>query len=68
MLQRIAKAKDLLKKKRKENHEKEMTLSMYKYMQSKELPQNITIADLKEIDKLIDQSMKDIEIKMAALG
>ena len=68
MLQRIAKAKDQLKKLRKENHEKEMTLSMYEYMQSKELPENLTIADLKDLDKLIDQNMKDIENKIAALG
>ncbi|KAL1339553.1 agamous-like MADS-box protein AGL80 [Arachis stenosperma] len=65
MLQRIAKAKELLKKKRKENREKEMLLSMYKYMKSdQELPDNMTVADLKQLDNLIDQSMKDIEIKM----
>ncbi|MED6147798.1 hypothetical protein PIB30_047118 [Stylosanthes scabra] len=65
MLQRIAKAKELLKKKRRENREKEMILSMYKYMKSdQDLPENMTIADLKELDDLIDRSMKDVETKM----
>ena len=68
MLQRIAKAKDQLKKQRKENHDKELTLSMYEYMQSNELLENLTIADLKDIDKVIDQNIKEIENRMAALG
>ena len=68
MLQRIAKAKDQLKKQRKENHDKELTLSMYEYMQSNELLENLTIADLKDIDKVIDRNIKEIENRMAALG
>ncbi|MED6114355.1 hypothetical protein PIB30_079497 [Stylosanthes scabra] len=62
MLQRISKAKELLKKKRKENREKEMILSMYKYMKSdQDLPENMTVEELKYLDDLIDRSMKDIE-------
>ena len=45
-----------------------MTLYMYEYMQSKKLQENLTIADINDINQLIDQNMKEIENKMAVLG
>ncbi|XP_061367250.1 agamous-like MADS-box protein AGL80 [Gastrolobium bilobum] len=67
MMQRIAKAHDQLKKQRQENLEKEMTLAMFKYMESKTLPEDLTVEELKEMNRLIEKNMKEIEDKMAAL-
>ncbi|TKY52357.1 Agamous MADS-box protein AGL80 [Spatholobus suberectus] len=65
IMQRIAKARDQLKKQHQENREKEMTLSLFQYMEGKDLPD--TVEELKELDKLIEKNMKEIENKLAAL-
>ncbi|KAE9619479.1 hypothetical protein Lal_00012897 [Lupinus albus] len=66
-IQRISKSQDKLKKLRSENHEKEMTLAMLEYLQARRLPENLTLTDLKEMDKLIEQYMKEIENLMDTL-
>ncbi|TKY52359.1 Agamous MADS-box protein AGL36 [Spatholobus suberectus] len=66
IMQRIAKAREQLKKQRLENREKEMTLSLFQYMEGKDLPD--TFEELKELDKLIEKNMKEIENKLATLN
>ncbi|XP_020202584.1 agamous-like MADS-box protein AGL80 [Cajanus cajan] len=61
IMQRIDKARDRLKKLRQENCEKETTLSLFQYMQGKDLPDNVE--ELKKLDKLIEKNKKGIEIK-----
>ncbi|KAK7344309.1 hypothetical protein VNO77_13761 [Canavalia gladiata] len=68
IMQRIAKAQDQLKKQRQENREKEMTLSMLQYIHGEPLPDKLTVEELKDLDKLIEKNMKEIENKMAALN
>ncbi|KAG5151934.1 hypothetical protein JHK84_028406 [Glycine max] len=63
IMQRIAKAQEQLKKHRQENHEKEMALSMFQYMQGEDLPNNVE--ELKELNKLIEKNLKEIENKLA---
>ncbi|XP_027367772.1 agamous-like MADS-box protein AGL80 [Abrus precatorius] len=67
VMQWVAKTQDQLKKKRQENREKEMTLSMFQYMHGETLPQHFTVEELKCLDNVIDKNMKEIENKIAAL-
>ncbi|RDY01926.1 MADS-box transcription factor PHERES 2, partial [Mucuna pruriens] len=63
--QSIIKAQDQLKKQRRENHEKEMTLYMFQYMQGEDLPNNVN--ELKELNNMIEKNMKEIENKFVVL-
>ncbi|XP_020202577.1 agamous-like MADS-box protein AGL80 [Cajanus cajan] len=66
IMQRIVKTRDQLKKQRHDNDEKEMNLSLFKYMQGEPLPN--TAEELKQLDKLIEKNLKEIENKLAALN
>lgn len=66
MMQRIVKAQNELKMQREENYEKEMTLSMFQFMQGQNLPN--TLEEINEMDKLIQKNIKEIENKLAALN
>lgn len=65
--QRIQKAKEQLRKKRKENRQKEMTLRMYEYMQARKLPDDLSLVDLKDLVYVIDLKMKEIEKQIKEL-
>ncbi|CAL0299569.1 unnamed protein product [Lupinus luteus] len=65
--QRIYKSQSKLNKLRSENREKEMTLAMLEYLQTKKLPENLSLTDLKEMDKMVEEYMKEIENMMATL-
>lgn len=67
MMQRIVKAQNELKMQRQDNYEKEMTLSMFQFMLGQNLP-NITVQEIKEIHKIIDKNIREIENKLAALN
>ncbi|OIV90477.1 hypothetical protein TanjilG_18661 [Lupinus angustifolius] len=66
-VQRISKLQGKLNKLRSENREKEMALAMLEYFQTKKLPENLTLTDLKEMEKLIEQCVKETENKMVTL-
>ena len=67
LMQKIAKAQEQLKKLRQENQEKEKILSMFKYMQGEEdLPTDVQ--ELKQLNKLIENSMKETKNKMDELN
>ncbi|GAU21574.1 hypothetical protein TSUD_35370 [Trifolium subterraneum] len=64
LLQRITKAREHLKKQKQDNREKEMTIRMIEYMKNKQLPDDLSVPDLKEFDKLIEKNLKEIENKI----
>ncbi|KAK7392134.1 hypothetical protein VNO78_20564 [Psophocarpus tetragonolobus] len=66
IMQKIAKAQDQLKKLHQENHEKEMTLSMFKYMHGQDLPNNVE--ELRELKKMIEKNMWEVESKSDVLN
>ena len=43
-----------------------MALSMFQYMQGEDLPNNVE--ELKELNKLIEKNLKEIENKLAVNG
>ncbi|XP_057425798.1 agamous-like MADS-box protein AGL80 [Lotus japonicus] len=61
IMQRIAKAKDHLKKLRKENREKELTIKMFKYTKEQNFPDNVTVEEVKEINELVVKKQNEIE-------
>ncbi|KAJ1389788.1 hypothetical protein SESBI_37985 [Sesbania bispinosa] len=65
--QKISKAKDQLKKLRRDNHEKELTMAMFQLMQDENLP-NMPFEDANDLNKLIEKNLNDIDIKMAKLS
>jgi ribosomal protein S15P/S13E len=67
LLQRITKAREQLKKLKHDNHEKEMTIRMVECMRNKKLPDDISISDLKEFDKISEKNLKEIENKIVDL-
>ncbi|OIV89917.1 hypothetical protein TanjilG_08294 [Lupinus angustifolius] len=66
-IQRISKAQVKLDFQRQENHEKEMNLAMFEFMQTRKLPESLTITYLKAMNDLIEKHMKEIEYKKATL-
>ncbi|CAL0299618.1 unnamed protein product [Lupinus luteus] len=66
-IQRISKAQVKLDFQRQENHEKEMNLAMFEFMQTKKFPESLTITDLKVMNYLIEKHVKEIEYKKATL-
>ncbi|KAJ1413599.1 hypothetical protein SESBI_19422 [Sesbania bispinosa] len=67
LMQKIAKAQDKLKKLRRDNHEKELTMAMFQYMQDENLP-NMSFEDANDLNKLIEKNLNDIEIKISKLN
>ncbi|KAK2442048.1 agamous MADS-box protein AGL80 [Trifolium repens] len=68
LLQRITKAREQLKKLKHDNHEKEMTIRMIEYMKNKQLPNDQSVSDLKEFEKLIEKNLKEIDNKIVELN
>ncbi|KAK7305669.1 hypothetical protein VNO77_43578 [Canavalia gladiata] len=65
--QRILKAKEQLKKQRKDNREKEMTQLMFQYLGAGKIMHNISMVDLNDLAWLIDQNLKDINRRIEVL-
>ncbi|CAI8605376.1 unnamed protein product [Vicia faba] len=65
--QKIVEARDKLEKQRKDNRKKEMDLLMIKSMQNPNLIANLTIDDTIDINKMIDEKIKEIDAKIASL-
>ncbi|KAK7309891.1 hypothetical protein RJT34_06985 [Clitoria ternatea] len=65
--QRILKAKDQLKKQRKDNREKEMTQLMFEYLGAGKIIHNLSMVDLNDLAWLIDQNLKDINRRIEVL-
>ncbi|CAJ2628874.1 agamous-like mads-box protein agl80-like [Trifolium pratense] len=68
LLQRITKAKEQLRKQKHDNHEKELTVRMIGYMKNNQLPDDLSVSDLKEFDKLIEKNLKDLDNKIVELN
>ncbi|XP_061340353.1 agamous-like MADS-box protein AGL80 [Gastrolobium bilobum] len=68
MRQRILKAKEQLKKQRKDNREKEMTQLMFQYLSAGKILHNISMVDLNDLAWLIDQNLKDINRRIETLN
>ncbi|XP_045829355.1 agamous-like MADS-box protein AGL80 [Trifolium pratense] len=68
LLQRITKAREQLRKQKHDNHEKELTVRMIGYMKNKQLPDDLSVSDLKQFDKLIDKNLKDLDNKIVELN
>ncbi|KAL2325659.1 hypothetical protein Fmac_024717 [Flemingia macrophylla] len=66
IMQRIAKTRDQLRKQRNDNDEKEMALALFGYIQGEPLPNSV--GELKQLDKLFEKNLKEIENKLAALN
>jgi len=66
LLQQITKAREQLKKLTQDNREKELKIRMIGYMQN--MPDDLTVSDLKELDKIIEKNMKEIDEKIVALN
>ncbi|OIV91070.1 hypothetical protein TanjilG_17030 [Lupinus angustifolius] len=64
VMQTISKAMIKLDKQRKENYEKEMSVAMFDYMESRKVPENMTITDLRNMDKLIQEYISEIRNKI----
>ncbi|KAH0982139.1 hypothetical protein GBA52_009316 [Prunus armeniaca] len=65
--QRIEKANEQLKKQRKENREKEMTRVLFQSLTGKSL-HSLDMVSLNDLRWLIDQSLKDIRVKIKILN
>ncbi|MED6222894.1 hypothetical protein PIB30_068844 [Stylosanthes scabra] len=64
---RISKEEERLKKKRNENCEKEFILRMNDYMQTKQLPENLTMLDLNNMAYYTDMKLREVELRMQIL-
>lgn len=65
--ERIQKISEQVKKMRKINREKELTLIMYHYMSTGNFLQNVTVNDLQDMSWLIEHNLRDICRRMGAL-
>jgi len=68
LLQRITKAREQLQKQSHDNREKELNNLMIGYMKNRKLPDELSVSELKEFDKLIEKILKDMDNKIDALG
>jgi hypothetical protein len=68
LLQRITKAREQLKKQKHDNREKELTIRMIGYMKNKQLPDDLSVSDLKEFDNLIEKNLKETDSKIVELN
>ncbi|XP_061356944.1 agamous-like MADS-box protein AGL80 [Gastrolobium bilobum] len=67
--QRIAKAKEQLKKQMKDNRENEMNLLMIQSLSAMEiLHNNMTLDDLNDLSWLIDQNLKNVDRRLETLN
>ncbi|KEH42865.1 putative transcription factor MADS-type1 family [Medicago truncatula] len=66
LLQQITKAREQLRKLTQDNREKEQKIRMKNYMQN--MPDDLTVSDLKELDKIIEKNMKELDEKIVALS
>ncbi|XP_004496299.1 agamous-like MADS-box protein AGL80 [Cicer arietinum] len=67
IMQRIAKARDQLRKQKHDNREQELNLLMFGFMQSNILSDDLTAEELKDFDKLIEKKMREVDNKFATL-
>jgi len=68
MNQRVMKAKEQLKKQRKDNKDKEMTLLMFQCLNAgKIVHNNMSVVDVNDLSWLIDQNLKDIGRRLEAV-
>ncbi|OIW07065.1 hypothetical protein TanjilG_02699 [Lupinus angustifolius] len=67
IMQKISKALEKLDKQLNENREKQIALAMFECMEKRRHLENLTIGDLKDMDKLIVNYMKDIKSKIHEL-
>ncbi|MED6108535.1 hypothetical protein PIB30_025015 [Stylosanthes scabra] len=62
---RIQKAEDQLKKQRDENRQKEMRNLMFKFLSTGGISDNnVSLIDLSDLSRLIDQTIKEINLKI----
>ncbi|MED6108538.1 hypothetical protein PIB30_025018 [Stylosanthes scabra] len=62
---RIQKAEDQLKKQRDENRQKEMSNLMFKFLSTGGISDNnVSLIDLSDLSRLIDQTLKEINLKI----
>ncbi|KAL1346507.1 hypothetical protein HN51_020143 [Arachis hypogaea] len=61
---RIQKAEDQLKKQKDENRQKEMSHLMFQCLSSGEVTSNASLIDLCDLSRLIDQTLKEIDLKI----
>ncbi|WJX24134.1 hypothetical protein P8452_13276 [Trifolium repens] len=66
--EKITKAREKLENKRQATREKELTIRMIEYMKNKTLPNDLSVLDLKEFDKLSKKHLKDIDNKIVELN
>jgi hypothetical protein len=64
LLQRTTKARDQLRKLKQDNHEKELDLLMFRYMQNSNISDNLTAEGLKDLDKAVGKMMKEVDNKI----
>ncbi|KAL6140117.1 hypothetical protein ACLB2K_058418 [Fragaria x ananassa] len=62
--QRINKAQEQLKKQKKDNREKEMARVMFQSLTGKSCFQELTMSDLTDLNWVIDQHLKEIQLRM----
>ena len=68
LLQKITKAREQLRIQKHDNHENELNILMIRSLQNNKLPDDVTVSGLKDLDKLIEKNMKEIDDKMASLS
>ncbi|CAJ2655114.1 agamous-like mads-box protein agl80-like [Trifolium pratense] len=68
LLQRITKGREKLERLRHDNHEKETGIRMLDCIQNNKLPDNLSIPDLHDLDKIVEKNLKEIENKLVQLN
>ncbi|AES97244.1 putative transcription factor MADS-type1 family [Medicago truncatula] len=68
LLQRITKAREQLQKQSHDSREKELNNLMIGCMKNRKLPDELSVSELKDFDKLIEKILKDMDNKIDALG
>ncbi|GMN45737.1 hypothetical protein TIFTF001_014927 [Ficus carica] len=66
--QRIAKVNEQLKKQKKENREKEITQLMFQGLADPNSLLGLSLLDLNDVDRMIDQYLKDINERMEKIS
>jgi hypothetical protein len=67
IMQNIAKARDRLRKLENKKPEKKIDLLMYECMQNKNLVDNLTAEELKDLDEFIEKKLKEEDDKINAI-
>ncbi|KAK7278066.1 hypothetical protein RJT34_23089 [Clitoria ternatea] len=68
IVHRVAKAQDQVKKKHRENREKEVTLTIFQYLKSGIIPQQLNFEELKDLERLIEKNIKQVESRIEELS